>query len=242
MHRGASHALPSVLAAVPRAVVSVGACIRALAEAGGEQAAAASDGLLHPLPGRATSAPGLGAPLHKPAQSHICAGTALTPPLPHLHRDWAHPCHICTRIGLSPCHTCLGTGPAPSTSAPGLCWRSAGGVLRTALLYSLHSHAAGRVRDPRAATARSVQQPCELSACLAMRGAWHPLRLDLLPTPVFGRLGCTKGRGGCRAGGTASDGCVDFARRGGEPARAPRLLPTRRIPMLMLTRNTTCYD
>ena len=31
------------------------------------------------------------------------------PPLPHLHRDWAHPSHICT-----------GTGPAPPTFAPGL--------------------------------------------------------------------------------------------------------------------------
>jgi hypothetical protein len=30
-------------------------------------------------------------------------------PLPHLHRDWAHPCHICT-----------GTGLTPATSAPGL--------------------------------------------------------------------------------------------------------------------------
>ncbi len=31
----------------------------------------------------------------------------LGPPLPHLHRDQAHPCHICT-----------GTGPTPSASAP----------------------------------------------------------------------------------------------------------------------------
>ena len=30
-------------------------------------------------------------------------------PLPHLHRDWVHPCHICT-----------GTGLTPATSAPGL--------------------------------------------------------------------------------------------------------------------------
>ena len=29
--------------------------------------------------------------------------------MPHLHRDWTHPCHICT-----------GTGLAPATSAPGL--------------------------------------------------------------------------------------------------------------------------
>jgi hypothetical protein len=30
-------------------------------------------------------------------------------PLPHLHRDWAHPCHICA-----------GTGLTAATSAPGL--------------------------------------------------------------------------------------------------------------------------
>ena len=30
----------------------------------------------------------------------------MDPPLPHLHRDWAHPCHICA-----------GTGPTPATSA-----------------------------------------------------------------------------------------------------------------------------
>ena len=30
----------------------------------------------------------------------VC-GLALGSPLPHLHRDWAHPCHICT----------TGTGP-----------------------------------------------------------------------------------------------------------------------------------
>ena len=50
---------------------------------------------------------------------------------PHLHRDWAHPCHICTGTGLTPvhictgtgarpCHICAGTGPAPATSATGL--------------------------------------------------------------------------------------------------------------------------
>ena len=65
-------------------------------------------GLGPPLP---TSAPGLGSPL------------------PHLHRDWARPCHICTGTGLAsatsawglgsplqrlhcagPCHICTGTG------------------------------------------------------------------------------------------------------------------------------------
>jgi hypothetical protein len=40
-----------------------------------------------------TSAPGLGSPL------------------PHLHRDWAHPCHICAGTGLTPAHICAGIGP-----------------------------------------------------------------------------------------------------------------------------------
>jgi hypothetical protein len=51
---------------------------------------------------------------------------------PHLHRDWAHPCHICAGTGLapshictgpgSPRHICTGTGLTPPTShtAPGL--------------------------------------------------------------------------------------------------------------------------
>jgi hypothetical protein len=45
-------------------------------------------------------------------------------PRPHLHRDWAHPAHICTRTGLTPphscatagahsCHICTGTGLTP---------------------------------------------------------------------------------------------------------------------------------
>ncbi len=59
-----------------------------------------------------TSAPGLGSP------GHICSGTGPTPatsvpgpgaPLPHLRRDWAHPCPFCT-----------GTGPTPATYVPGL--------------------------------------------------------------------------------------------------------------------------
>ena len=33
-------------------------------------------------------------------------------PAPYLHRDWAHPCHICTGTG-NPCHLCAGTGLAP---------------------------------------------------------------------------------------------------------------------------------
>ncbi len=61
--------------------------------------------------------------------------------VPHLHRDWAHPCHICTGTGLTPatsapglrsplphlrqdcahpCHICARTALTPATSAPGL--------------------------------------------------------------------------------------------------------------------------
>ena len=38
-----------------------------------------------------------------------CGSRATAPGLPHLHQDWAHACHICTRTGLT-----------PATSAPGL--------------------------------------------------------------------------------------------------------------------------
>ncbi len=57
--------------------------------------------LLQPM--AAASAPGLGSP--RPHLRLDSRGSAL----PHLRRDWAHPCHICT-----------GTGRAPATSAPGL--------------------------------------------------------------------------------------------------------------------------
>ena len=40
----------------------------------------------------ATSAPGLGSTL------------------PHLRRDWVHPCHICAGTRLTPCDICTGTG------------------------------------------------------------------------------------------------------------------------------------
>ena len=31
--------------------------------------------------------------------------------VPHLHRDWAHRCHICTRTGLTPATSAQGLGP-----------------------------------------------------------------------------------------------------------------------------------
>jgi hypothetical protein len=48
----------------------------------------------------APSAPGLGSPL------------------PHLHRDWAHRCHICTGTELTPATSAPGLRLTPATSAP----------------------------------------------------------------------------------------------------------------------------
>jgi hypothetical protein len=47
----------------------------------------------------ATSAPGLGSPA-------ATSAPALGSPLPHLHRHWARPSHICTGTGLTRCHIC----------------------------------------------------------------------------------------------------------------------------------------
>ena len=62
----------------------------------------------------------------RPSSDVLDRGILLLPPLPHLHRDWAHPCHICT--GAAPSHICTGTRlvqhnaawtqPAPQGSAP----------------------------------------------------------------------------------------------------------------------------
>jgi hypothetical protein len=34
-------------------------------------------------------------------------------PLPHLHQDWAHPCHTCAETGLTPATSAPGLGPPP---------------------------------------------------------------------------------------------------------------------------------
>jgi hypothetical protein len=70
-------------------------------------------------------------------QARLGTGTGLTPtasapgpgsPLPHLHRDWAQPCHICTSTRLANllldwahrCRFCAQAGLTPPRSAPGL--------------------------------------------------------------------------------------------------------------------------
>ena len=45
-------------------------------------------------------------------------------PLPHLRRDWAHPCHICAGTGLTPATFTLGLG-SPVASAPSTALRFA---------------------------------------------------------------------------------------------------------------------
>jgi hypothetical protein len=65
-------------------------------------------------PSPATSAVGLGL---IPATSVLGQSSIL----PHLHRDGAHPSHICTGTGLVLCHICAWTWPSPPpTSASGL--------------------------------------------------------------------------------------------------------------------------
>ncbi len=55
--------------------------------------------------------------------TRLAMGTGLTrSPVPHLHRDWAHPHHVCIRVGLA-ATTCAhrpGSRQQPPTSASGL--------------------------------------------------------------------------------------------------------------------------
>ncbi len=93
----------------------------------------------------ATSAPGLGSRL------------------PHLLRDWAHPCHICSGTGLAPPTSAPGLGPPLPTFAPGL-----GLPLRTQSGREVHvshnrqrtramQHAAHVSHGPRDALARHAE-------------------------------------------------------------------------------------
>ena len=43
----------------------------------------------------------------------IDGALGLGSPLPHLRRDWAHPCHICAGTGLSPATSAPGPGSMP---------------------------------------------------------------------------------------------------------------------------------
>ncbi len=45
-----------------------------------------------------------------PMHDALCMPSPLGSPLPHLCRDWAHPCHICTGSGLDPATSASGLG------------------------------------------------------------------------------------------------------------------------------------
>ena len=84
-----------------------------------------------------TSAPGLGSRL-------ATSAPGLGSPRPHLHRDWAHPSHICTGTGLTPAHICTGTGLTPAH----ICTGTTGSRTSrsNALAHTLHLYDAAPMR------------------------------------------------------------------------------------------------
>ena len=110
------------------------------------------------------------------AANHFRRYSARAPTLPHMHRDWAHPCHICTGTGLAPdgpCHICTRMGLPPGTQAHGCA--NEGGRARAA------AHPAdGRCAHSRRACALA----CTASQPAQPRGAAHqfvrPLSLTSL--------------------------------------------------------------
>jgi hypothetical protein len=67
------------------------------------------EALRRPPTDRAAASTGRGSTPYARAFDPSSPSGRLLPILPHLRRDWAHPCHICA-----------GTGLTPATSAPGL--------------------------------------------------------------------------------------------------------------------------
>ena len=84
----------------------------------------------------------------------------LNPPLPHLHRDWAHP-HVTSAPGLGspPCHICTGTGLGWDAGSPNVIKRAAptGGLVE---FVALEDIAAGD-EVPRHAPSRCRRIPTD---------------------------------------------------------------------------------
>ena len=58
-------------------------------------------------------------------RSLLPTASVCPPPLPHLHRDWAHPFHVCTGTGHTPSTSALGPGLPISTMLHTPCaWRA----------------------------------------------------------------------------------------------------------------------
>ncbi len=112
------------------------------------------------------------------------AQTSSAPPLPHLHRVWAHPCHICPK-----------TGAHPPTSPPGL-----GSRLPHLRLGPPLPHLHLRLGSPRHICTGTGARPCHI--CTGTRGAHasHPcerlgpplphLQCDLYMRPCPVLCGC----------------------------------------------------
>ena len=92
-------------------------------------------------------------------------------PLPQLHRDWAHPCHICA-----------GTGLAPMTSAPGL-----GSPLR-------HLRRDWSRIGIRCAVSQHVARPCvAVHGAVVRRGSWLQQGSMVATSPALGPRWCRSG-------------------------------------------------
>jgi hypothetical protein len=119
----------------------------------------------------------------------------LGPPLPHLHRDWAHPCHICTGTGFTPATSeCAGTATNPcGWSAHRMAlpaWRSsaAGGAISSrtasaaapAAATSAVGASSGKARRG-GAYALGEQRIIRSEAVSAARWAYMPRLLGLHP-------------------------------------------------------------
>ncbi len=98
-------------------------------------------------PTPATSAPGLGSPL------------------PRLHLDWAHPCHICTGNGLTPATSAPGLGALSECPESALVCRDTG-VLRSVGRASLRLPCAPYKRRMLA----DRPSRCQGAECAAARG------------------------------------------------------------------------
>jgi hypothetical protein len=107
-------------------------------------------------------------------------GSGLTHPCPHLHRDWAHRCRICTGTEAHPAHICTGTGahparicarmPRPFVPAPGVC-RGAAQVSRRACVRRDNSRRmAAAVTLQARAEPRAIPAASRSDTCASQRG------------------------------------------------------------------------
>ena len=115
----------------------------------------------HICTGSATSAPGLA---HLTGLTHprnwigltrATSAPELGSPLPHLHQNWAPPCHICTRDWARPCDICTGTGLAGSCRQQRACEAPSAPVPATASSARSTSRAVAAASCSRASAAAS---------------------------------------------------------------------------------------